>query len=119
MDVDGSSRQEGQTDVSEKPMTRARVEPDGSVVEIKTDGSTRKLHDATDDDRLRNTTDEEINVQIAEDPDVAPILDEAFWENARLVIPDVIDRYKKRYGKNYQMRMFEILKEHIEGRSTQ
>ena len=63
-------------------MTRARLEPDGSVVETQADGSTKKLADETDENRLGNTTDEEIDAQIAEDPDVAPVLGEAFWERA-------------------------------------
>jgi hypothetical protein len=37
--------------------------------------------------KLDAITDEDIARQIAEDPDVAPELDDAFFENARLVIP--------------------------------
>ena len=100
-------------------MTRASLEPDGSVVETQADGSTKKLADETDENRLGNTTDEEIDAQIAEDPDVAPVLGEAFWERARLAIPEVIDQYKKHYGRNYQVRIYEILKEHIERRPAE
>ncbi len=57
---------------------------------------------------------EEIAQQAAEDPDVAPILDKDFWDNARLVVPEVIDWYKSTYGKKYQIRIFDILRQHME-----
>ena len=37
--------------------------------------------------KLDAMTDEDIARQIAEDPDVAPELDDAWFKNARLVIP--------------------------------
>lgn len=37
--------------------------------------------------KLDAITDDDIARQIAEDPDVAPELDDAWFENARLVIP--------------------------------
>lgn len=37
--------------------------------------------------KLDAMTDDDIARQIAEDPDVAPELDDAWFENARLVIP--------------------------------
>jgi uncharacterized protein (DUF4415 family) len=43
--------------------------------------------DTTDWDRVARLTDEEIAAAVAEDPDAAPLADEALWKDARLVLP--------------------------------
>jgi uncharacterized protein (DUF4415 family) len=83
-----------------------------------------------DRERLAATTDEDIRRQIAEDPDTAPELDDAWFARARVVEPvlkgiaislrvppDVLEWYKAQ-GPRYQTRMNEVLrayKEHHEG----
>ena len=63
-------------------------------------------------------TDKEIERQIAADPDVAPILDDDFWENAQFVVPEVLDWYKKTYGEKYQVRIFDVLRTHMDEHPT-
>ena len=114
----GSSQHERQADVKDENIIQTRLESDGSVVQVLPDGSTRPLKNETDLEALKAMTDEEIERQIAVDPDVAPVLDEDFWENARLVVPEVIDWFKKTYGKSYQSRIFDILRAHMDERPT-
>jgi uncharacterized protein (DUF4415 family) len=51
-----------------------------------TSGSTSKTEPATDWKRLRTMTDEEVHAAITADPDIEPT-DEAFWKDARVVVP--------------------------------
>src|SRR6202040_1606894 len=51
-----------------------------------TSGNTSKTEPATDWKRLRTMTDEEVHAAITADPDIEPT-DEAFWKDARIVIP--------------------------------
>ena len=76
----------------------------------------------TDFERLRNTTDAEIEAQIANDPDFS---DDWNWGDAVLVIPpkkkpisirvdeDVLD-YFKAEGAGYQRRMNAVLRSYME-----
>ena len=76
----------------------------------------------TDFERLRNTTDAEIEAQIANDPDFS---DDWNWGEAVLVIPpkkkpisirvdeDVLDYFKKE-GAGYQRRMNAVLRSYME-----
>ena len=73
--------------MKEKSIVRAKRLPDGTLVEMLSDGSTRPLNDHTDLARIKATTDEDIKQQIAEDSDVAPLLNDEFWQNARRVTP--------------------------------
>jgi uncharacterized protein (DUF4415 family) len=79
----------------------------------------------TDWDRLDRLTDEEIRAAVASDPDAAPIADEKFWKNARLVMPakkmptsirldfDVLTWFRS-FGKGYQTRINAVLRSYIE-----
>jgi uncharacterized protein (DUF4415 family) len=71
--------------------------------------------------RIDAVTDEEIDAQIASDPDVAPIADDAFFERAVLVYPEVktpislrvdsdVLRGFRESGAGYQARMNEALR---------
>jgi uncharacterized protein (DUF4415 family) len=51
-----------------------------------TSGATSKGEPATDWNRLRTMTDEEIHAAITDDPDIMAT-DEAFWKDAHVVIP--------------------------------
>jgi uncharacterized protein (DUF4415 family) len=71
--------------------------------------------------RIDATTDAEIDRQIAEDPDTAPIADDEFYRKARLVLPepktpvslridsDVVRAFREA-GAGYQARMNEVLR---------
>jgi uncharacterized protein (DUF4415 family) len=74
----------------------------------------------TDWARVDALTDEEIERAIAEDPDAAPMLDEAWFRKAELVIPtkvatsirvdgDVMDWFKTQ-GRGWQTRMNAVLR---------
>jgi uncharacterized protein (DUF4415 family) len=75
----------------------------------------------TDWQALDALTDEDIERAIAEDPDVAPPLDEHWFRNAELVIPtakvatsirvdgDVMDWFKTQ-GRGWQTRMNAVLR---------
>lgn len=104
--------------MNEESTTRARLLPDGTMVEVLADGSTRPLEDKTDWARLEHTTDADIQQQIAVDPDVAPSLDDDFWTHARLVEPEVVAWFKRQYGERYQARMFAVLRAHMEDHSA-
>ena len=71
--------------------------------------------------RIDAITDEEIDAQIASDPDVAPIADDEFYERAVLVYPEVktpislrvdsdVLRGFREAGAGYQARMNEALR---------
>ncbi len=83
------------------------------------------MPDATDWDRLKSMTDEEIEAAVRDDPDAAPIADEDFWRNAKLVLPppkelisirvdkDVLDWFRS-LGRGYQTRMNMVLRSFME-----
>src|SRR5437764_15418644 len=51
-----------------------------------TSGKISKTRPKTDWRRLRRMTDEQVHAGVLSDPDARPT-DEAFWENARVVMP--------------------------------
>jgi uncharacterized protein (DUF4415 family) len=79
----------------------------------------------TDWARVDALTDEEIERAIAEDPDAAPLLDEAWFRKARLVPPDpkvpisiridreILDWFKQR-GPRYQTKINAVLRAYVE-----
>lgn len=84
-------------------------------------GEAKKDH--TDWERLDRLTDAEIEADAAADPDVAPIVDQAWFESAELILPepkqavslridsDVL-RWFRDSGPGYQSRMNAILREY-------
>lgn len=85
------------------------------------------LEDKTDWERLRNMTDEEIEAQIADDPDWAGM--EIDWSKAVMVEPqtkqavsirldrDVIDFFKAQ-GKGYQTRINSVLRAYMRAKKS-
>lgn len=86
------------------------------------------VEDRSDWERLAALTDEDIERTIADDPDAAPVLDEAFWRNAEILDPrhekstitmrvddDVLDFFK-RGGPGYQSRMNAVLRAYVYAR---
>lgn len=79
----------------------------------------------TDWKRLRQMTDEEIEVLAADDPDVGPPTDEEFWKNAVYIPPppkqaisirldkEVLDWFRS-LGPGYQTRINMILRAYME-----
>jgi uncharacterized protein (DUF4415 family) len=79
----------------------------------------------TDWARVDALTDEDIERAIAEDPDAAPLLDEAWFRKARLVPPDpkvpisiridreILDWFKRR-GPRYQTKINAVLRAYVE-----
>ena len=67
-------------------LTRAVLTQDGRVLIEQPDGSYRAAAPRTDWDRVRAMRDDEVETAAAGDPD-APPLDEAFWQEARVVFP--------------------------------
>ncbi len=78
----------------------------------------------TDWNRLERTTDEDIERQVAADPDAAPILGDDWFKDAELVPPnkqmisirvdkDVLEFFKGT-GKSYQTRMNSVLRAYME-----
>jgi putative transcriptional regulator len=59
--------------MSENDTIRARRLPDGSVVQVMEDGSTRPLEDRTDWARVDAMTEEEIEANALADPDNPPL----------------------------------------------
>ena len=62
--------------MSENDIVRARRLPDGTVVQVLPDGSTRPFEDRTDWARLEAMTEEEIEANALSDPDNPPLTDE-------------------------------------------
>ena len=85
-------------------------------------GTTSKTEPKTDWRRLRSMTDEEIHAAIIDDPDAGPT-DEAFWEDARVVSPqlketvtmrldaDLLEWFRRDSG--YQTRINAILRSYM------
>ncbi|HUY27549.1 MAG TPA: BrnA antitoxin family protein [Candidatus Binataceae bacterium] len=74
----------------------------------------------TDWARVNALTDRDIEKAVASDPDAPPIMDEQWWRNATLVMPERkvpvsmrVDReileWFKRQGRGYQSRMHAVL----------
>ncbi len=62
--------------MSEENIVRARRLPDGTLVQVFPDGSTRPFEDRTDWARLAAMTEEEIEANALSDPDNPPLTDE-------------------------------------------
>ena len=62
--------------MSENDIVRARRLPDGTVVQVLPDGSTRPFEDRTDWARLEAMTEEEIEANALSDPDNPPLTGE-------------------------------------------
>lgn len=87
------------------------------------------MKDRSDWNRVRQTTDEEIDRQIAEDPDTAPAVDESWMEHPEIVLPDrkepvsirldtdVLDFFR-RTGKGYQTRINAVLRSYVRAQKT-
>ncbi len=87
----------------------------------------RKHKDRTDWKRVRDLTEEDIERAVASDPDAAPIMDDDWWREARVVPPmtkvpvsvrldrDVLDWFK-RQGPRYQSRINAVLRAFMEAR---
>jgi uncharacterized protein (DUF4415 family) len=85
-------------------------------------GTTSKTEPKTDWRRLRSMTEEEIRAAIIDDPDAKPT-DEAFWTNARVVLPrrketvtmrldaDLLEWFRGERG--YQTRINAILRAYM------
>jgi uncharacterized protein (DUF4415 family) len=85
----------------------------------------RKMKGLTDWERVRSTTDEEIDRAIAEDPDAAPAWTEEEWKNARVVWPtgktpvtlrldrDIVAWFKL-HGHGYQTRINAVLRAFVD-----
>ena len=81
----------------------------------------RPRRDSTDWNRLRAQTDAEIASAVAQDPDAARLLDDAWFKTARLVVPgekelisirvdkDILEFFR-RGGPRYQTRINEVLR---------
>ncbi len=78
----------------------------------------------TDWEKVKNMTEADINAAAASDPDAQPT-DEAFWKDARVVMPqpkraismrvdgDVLAWFKSQ-GRGYQTRMNAVLRAYME-----
>ena len=87
-----------------------------------TSGTASKDEPKTNWTRLRTMTDEEVRAGIADDPDVVAT-DEAFWEDAKLVMPrpkeavtmrldaDLLEWFRRERG--YQTRINAILRAYM------
>jgi uncharacterized protein (DUF4415 family) len=85
-------------------------------------GSTSKTEPATDWDRLRTVTDDDVHAAIASDPDIKPT-DEAFWKDVHVVMPqrketvtirldaDLLAWFRRERG--YQTRINAILRAYM------
>ena len=76
--------------MSEENMIRARLLPDGTVVQVFPDGSTRPMVDTTDYARLDAMTEEEIEANALSDPDNPPLTDEELLRFRRVENPKEI-----------------------------
>ncbi len=87
-----------------------------------TSGTTSKTKPKTDWRRLRSMTDEEVHAAMLDDPDAKPT-DEAFWKEARVVMPrrketvtlrldaDLLEWFRRERG--YQTRINAILRAYM------
>lgn len=78
--------------MSESNIVRARVLPDGSIVQVMPDGSLTPIEDRTDWARLDAMTEEEIEANALSDPDNPPLSDEELARMRRVPDPAGIRR---------------------------
>ena len=76
--------------MSENDIVRARSLPDGTVVQVFPDGSTRPIESRTDWARLEAMTEEEIEANALSDPDNPPLTDEELARMRRVPHPRTI-----------------------------
>jgi putative transcriptional regulator len=76
--------------MSEENLVRARLLPDGTVVQIHPDGSTSPLDDTTDWERLAAMTEEEIETNALSDPDSGWQTDEEFEKSRRVYRAELV-----------------------------
>lgn len=76
--------------MSETNIVRARSLPDGTVVQVMPDGSTRPIESRTDWARLDAMTEEEIEANALSDPDNPPLTDEELARMRRVPNPERI-----------------------------
>jgi uncharacterized protein (DUF4415 family) len=94
----------------------------------RTSGVLARMEDASDWERVEALTDADIEKAIADDPDAAPVLDDAFWRNAEILDPrhekstitirvdeDVLDFFR-RGGSGYQSRINAVLRAYVYAR---
>jgi uncharacterized protein (DUF4415 family) len=93
-----------------------------------TTGKTSKTEPRTDWRRLRRMTDEEVHAAVLDDPDAKPT-DEAFWKDARVVLPqpkkavtmrldaDVLAWFREQRG--YQERINAILRAYMKAHAEE
>jgi uncharacterized protein (DUF4415 family) len=107
-------------------LTRAVLTQDGRVLIEQPDGSYRPAESRTHWDRVRAMRDEEVEAAAASNPD-APPLDQAFWQEARVVLPrpvrkkhtglrideDVLAWFRAN-GPGYQTHMNAVLRAYVE-----
>jgi uncharacterized protein (DUF4415 family) len=91
-----------------------------------TSGTASKTDPKTDWRRLRSMTDQEIHAAIVDDPDAKPT-DEAFWNDARVILPrrkktvtmrldaDILEWFRRERG--YQTRINAILRDYMNARA--
>ena len=76
--------------------------------------------------RLRDMSDEEVELRAAADPD-AGVIPPGFWDNAKMILPETkqqitlrldpeVIRWFRRSGKGYQSRMGAVLKSYVEAK---
>ena len=92
-----------------------------------TSGTTSETEPKTDWRRLRSMTDEQVHAAIIDDPDAKPT-DDAFWKDARVVIPrpkatvtmrldaDLLEWFRSERG--YQTRINAILRAYVNAHAT-
>lgn len=93
--------------------------PDGSLAEIRDDGTLVPIVGQTDWAKVASWTDEEIEEMAASDADHPP-LDDEFWDQvgrasrveAVRVEADVLDFFK-RSGPSYEAKINAVLREHV------
>ena len=90
--------------------------------------------DRTDWARVRALTDADIAKAVAEDPDAAPLLDDEWFKNARIVMPpakkdihikldDIVVNWfkksaKKTGGRGYQTQINAVLRAYVDSKSA-
>ena len=111
--------------MSKKNITRAVTTDDGRVLIEQPGGSFKPAESKTDWTRVDALTDTEINAAVASDPDAAPVLDEDWFNKARLAMPEPkaqltirLDRdllsWLKSQGSGYQTRINAILRTYMD-----
>jgi putative transcriptional regulator len=77
---------------NETEMIRARLLPDGTVVQVMPDGSLRPMQSRTDYARVAAMTEEEVEANALSDPDNPPMTDEELARMRRVPNPREIRR---------------------------